>query len=86
MQVFVGRTTNGDSAVVTDFSFLNSVYCWGVFDGATVTLRGSLDNVEWFDLATFTAKGVTGLGVKAPYKRATVSGAGANTNINMNIE
>jgi hypothetical protein len=86
MFIFQGRTTNGASAVTQDSNFINSVFCWGVFAGATVILQGSTDNIEWFDLATFTAKGVIGVGVKCPYKRGFVSGATGTTNINLDIQ
>lgn len=86
MQLFAARTTNGSATATENTSYLQTVYCWGTFDGATVTIEGSPNNTEWFSLTSFTAKGVKGIGVNARYLRGTVSGAGAATSLTLTVE
>lgn len=83
MQLLSARTTNGSGTSIENYSYLQSVYCWGTFDGATVTLEGSPDNSEWFTLTSFSVKGVKGIGVNARYLRGTVSSAGASTSVTL---
>ncbi len=83
MYLLNARTTNGSGTAHENYSYLQSVYCWGTFNGATVTLEGSPDNTEWFSIATFTAKGVKGIGVNARYLRGTVASAGGSTSVQL---
>ncbi len=83
MFLLQARTTNGSGTAMENTSYLQSVYCWGTFDGATVTLEASPDNSEWFTIVTCTAKSVRGIGVNARFLRGTVSGAGASTSVTL---
>lgn len=85
MYLLNARTTNGSGTAQQNYSYLQSIYCWGTFDGATVTLEGSPDNTEWFPILTFAAKGVKGVGINARYLRGTVAGAGAATTVQLLI-
>lgn len=65
-----------------------TVFVWGTFDGATVTIEISPDGVEWFDAPNsdgdpleFTAKGVENIDVQCAYIRAVVTNAGASTEV-----
>lgn len=86
MQLFAARTTNGSGIATPNTSYLQTVYCWGTFDGATVTLEGSPDSTEWFPLTSFTGKAVKGIGLNARFLRGTVSSAGGTTSINLTVE
>lgn len=55
----------------------------GTFDGATVTIEGSMDATEWFTLndsagaaATFTSAGMVALAESPKFIRASVSAVG----------
>ncbi|MFO1242390.1 MAG: hypothetical protein U1E36_04220 [Rickettsiales bacterium] len=70
MQLLAARTSNGSASAIDNTSFLQSIYCWGTFDGCTVTLEGSPNNTDWFTLTSFTAKGVKCIGVNARFLAA----------------
>lgn len=86
MEIFNARTTNGATGSLPNHSYLQSVYCWGNFDGATVSLEASPDGTEWFSVLSFTQKGIKGMGIKARFLRGSVSSAGAATNVNLLVE
>ena len=87
--LLTNQTSDGDgTAIDWNGNKGGEIQIDGTFDGATVTIKGSLDdgvtyteppdNTGQFTSATFEA-----LNLHAPCKiRATVSGAGAGTNIN----
>ncbi len=63
-----------------------SVFVWGVFDGAVVKIQFSPDGETWFDDPTFelqfTAKAIKTQDVSVGvHIRATISSAGASTNL-----
>ncbi len=60
---------------------------WGTFDGATVTIEVSPDEVQWNPLpdGAFTAADVKDLKISTEKIRAVISGAGASTNLNAAI-
>lgn len=60
-------------------------FVWGTFDGATVTPQISPDGNEWFDVTSFTEKGMTVIEAAAGRVRAMVSGAGASTDLNAEL-
>lgn len=63
------------------------IYCDGTFDGATVTVEyGPSSTGPWYtsDDITFTAKGHKGSTLTGrSYMRATVSSAGASTDVSV---
>ena len=65
---------------------IRTVYCWGTFGGATVTLEISLDQVVWFPVTgvSFTEKGVINIEARTRYIRGVV-GAGTSESIDMAI-
>lgn len=65
---------------------LRSIYCFGTFDGATVTVEVSPDNgTTWFaiDLVSFTAKGSMNMEARATDIRGVVAGGGGSEAINL---
>ena len=61
-----------------------SIAVWGSnFDGATVQIQVSPDNVEWIDVTdgAFTETGTKVMENYLPYVRANVSGAGGSTSV-----
>lgn len=83
MYLLNDRTSNGAGTAHENYSYLQTIYCWGTFDGAVVTLEGSPDNNEWFTLTSFAEKGVRGIGVNARYLRGSVASAGASTSVDL---
>lgn len=71
-----------------------SLFVWGVFDGATVTIQVSVDNSKWFDVPSgaFTIAGTVSTDfyrqfqTSAPYIRANVTNVTANTVVNAHYE
>lgn len=60
---------------------LYTMYVWGTFGGATVTLQISPDNVNWFGTnVAITAQGATNVEFRANFVRA-VSTGGAGSSI-----
>lgn len=86
MQLLSQATTNGNSTAHENYAYLQTIYCWGTFDGATITLQASPNNSEWFDVASFTQKTVRGVGLNARYLRANISNAGASTSVYLQAE
>jgi hypothetical protein len=86
MQIFQNVTSNSTSASQENYSYLQTVYCYGDFAGANVILQGSPNGAEWFDLVTFTAKEVIGIGLSVRFLRGVVSGATASTNVTLLVE
>lgn len=86
MRLLQAVTSNTTTTAEENYSYLQTVYCWGTFGGATVTLQGSPDGSEWFDLISFSAKQVVGIGLSARYLRASISGAGGSTSVNLLVE
>lgn len=81
------KTDDGDGTVFQVDIHQAAVFVSGEFDGATVKLLGSPDNVLWFESAdgTFTdvAWAVTTLG--QIYVKGNVSDAGDDTEITMQL-
>jgi len=82
---------NGDSFELLtggkrDKENIRTVFCWGTFGGATVTLEISLDNTVWFPVTgvSFTAKGAVNIEARARYIRGVV-GAGTGEAIDMAV-
>lgn len=86
MQLLEAANSNVVTAAEENYSYLQTIFVWGVFDGATVRLQGSPDGNEWFDLANFNAKEVLGIGLNVRFLRASVTNAGATTNLNLLVE
>ena len=86
MRLLDSADSNVTSAAEENYSYLQTVFVWGDFDGASVSLQGSPDGAEWFELAGFTAKEVLGIGLNVRYLRAQVSEAGASTNLFLLVE
>jgi|LakMenEpi03Aug12_release.lakeMendotaPanAssembly.Ray.scaffolds.fasta_scaffold750303_2 hypothetical protein len=86
MQIFQNVTINSTSDAQENYSYLQTVYCYGVFAGANVTLQGSPNGTEWFDLVTFTAKEVIGIGLSVRFLRGVVSGVTISTNVTLLVE
>lgn len=66
-----------------ELEHLYTLFVWGTFGGATVTLEISFDGVEWFPVSgvSITAKTVVNVEFRAQYVRAVVTG-GAGVSIN----
>jgi hypothetical protein len=86
MIILENITHNYASEAQENFSYLQTVYCYGSFAGASVNLQGSPNGTEWFDLVTFNSKEVIGIGLSVRYLRGVVSGATASTNVNLLVE
>jgi hypothetical protein len=86
MQLLQAATSNTTTAVHENYSYLQTVFCWGTFNGATVTLQGSPEGTEWFDITSFTAKGVIGIGLSVRFLRAVITSAGASTSVTLLVE
>lgn len=89
-------TADGNGAAVDWRKFdkpkPDTVYCWGTFGGATVTLQASPDGTNWLDVTddyddpiTFTAAGIVAVQMSAHAFRGVVSGAGGSTSVSMAI-
>lgn len=77
-------TANGSSAAVEWTGGTGTFWAWGSFGGATVALEASPDGATWFAIGqavTFTQQGVGGFALGPCKLRATLSGAGATTNV-----
>lgn len=92
MYLFQNQTTNGDSIIFgsstrDDVGLTEDyvVYIFGTWDGCSVTIHYSFDNINYSATdtdATFTQNG--GVGIKLPidsYIKATLTGAGVSTDI-----
>lgn len=66
---------------------VQTIYVWGVFDGASVQLQFSADGEEWFTPpnATWTSKTIANLSISAYFIRAVVNDAGVDTNLNLQV-
>lgn len=80
---------NGDSFLLKtggtrDKENLRTVFCWGTFGGATVTVEISLDDTNWFPVASisFTSAGAVNMEARAVYVRGVVAG-GTGESINL---
>lgn len=87
------QTTSANGVAITLKRPLNvpregSLFIFGTFDGATVTIQDSMDGTEWFDVPSgaFTAKSRANYQTHAQYVRAVVSGAGASTSVSAHYE
>lgn len=82
-----GSNGTSDAALMRDVGVdrVDSVYVWGTFDGATVTIQYSPDGTEWFDPEenSFTAKAASAIELNAYQVRAVVSGGGGSESINV---
>jgi hypothetical protein len=83
MQLLQANTTNITTAAQENYSYLQTVFCFGTFNGATVALQGSPDGSEWFDIASFTAKQVIGIGLSVRFLRAAITNAGGTTSVSL---
>lgn len=63
---------------------LRTIFCWGTFGGATVTIEISIDGTNWFAVPSisFTALGTVNMEARAVYVRGVVTG-GTGESINM---
>jgi hypothetical protein len=86
MIILQNVTSNSTSQAQENYSYLQTVYCFGTFGGANVNLQGSPDGVEWFDLINFTNKEVVGIGLSVRFFRAVVTGATATTNLTLLLQ
>lgn len=78
------RTANGSSQVIEWTGGTGTFWAWGTFDGASVALEASPDGTSWISVGSavrFTQDGVGAFALSPCKLRATVSGAGAATNI-----
>jgi hypothetical protein len=86
MIILQNATTNLTSQAQENYSYLQTVYCFGNFAGANVNLQGSPDGVEWFDLVNFSGKQVIGIGLSVRFFRGVVSGATASTAVTLLLQ
>lgn len=77
---------NGSSFEIREWgnrhiSHLYTLFVWGTFGGATVTLQISPDGVEWFDVSgvSVTAKGALNVEFRARFVRAVITGGAGVT-------
>ena len=65
--------------------FSYSIYIYGTFDGATVTLEGSHDNVTFIAItnASWTANSTTNIEFYGNYLRGKVAGGSGSESITM---
>jgi len=63
---------------------IRTVYCWGTFGGATVTVEVSPDGSNWFSVTglSFTSADAINMEVRARYVRGVVTG-GTSPSVNM---
>src|SRR3990167_405785 len=87
---FTARTTDGNSSAVElkpvyrDYTLLVT----GVFNGATVTLQGSIDDATWAALlsaTTVTTVGSVNFQTAVPFLRVNVASSGASTSLNIAV-
>ena len=91
MDIFQNQTSDTVTDAVRLTSGHESVFCWGVFDGATVKLQlcpvdPEQPNADWFDYdeATFTEKSsVNGAIGGNIWVRGVVEDAGLGTSVNL---
>lgn len=77
-----GASVKKEQALNRDLDQFCTLYVWGTFNGATVTLQVSPDNTNWFDSGvSITAQTAQNLEFRAQYMRAIVTG-GASPSIN----
>lgn len=89
--LFSARTTNGNSTAFEtpkrkpNSSQRYSAVVYGTFDGCTVKLQASVDDVTYVDIpdASWTAATVVNLEIRVPYIRASVASAGAGTSVSV---
>jgi len=63
----------------------SAFFAYGTWDTATLTVEVLHDGTNWFTLDTFTADGYSMKDVVANHIRASVSSAGASTDVNCDI-
>ncbi len=86
MRLFHHQRDNGVSAIEESHTYLHTAYCWGVFDGARITLQVSPDEQEWFDVVMFRHKQVHPLRLGTRYFRAVLDSVGTKTCVNLLVE
>lgn len=86
MQLLQSATSNITTSAQENYSYLQTIYCYGTFGGASVLLQGSPNGIEWFDLVTFTTKQVVGIGLNVRHLRAVITGATGTTNVTLLVE
>lgn len=79
--MFSGQTANGQSATVSWTGGSGFYRAWGTFGGATLKLQASFDGVEWFDVVTHIAKGITHFTLPACQLRSDLSAVTGTTSI-----
>lgn len=93
-RLFTNRTTDGVSTskaipdqVQGEPSFSGTLYAYGVFDGATLSAEGSIDDATWATIpaASLTAVGVIRFTFEGKHVRARVAGAGGLTSITADL-
>jgi len=81
---FVDQQTDDQSAATDWSGGAGTFWVWGTFDGASISLEASPDGSNWFvlgDAVSFTEKGVGAFQLGPCRLRATLTGAGAATNV-----
>lgn len=86
MQILQNISTNSIGISQENYSYLQTVYCYGTFAGAMVILQGSPNGTEWFDLVSFSEKEVVGIGLSVRFLRGVVANATISTNITLLVE
>ncbi len=85
MKLLDTATANGAGEARENTSYLQTVFCWGTFDGATVTLEASPNNSDWFTVLSLSEKAVKGVGLNARFLRGSVSGVGGATSVHLTL-
>ena len=94
--LFTAATANGNSTVRSGIDFRataqKTIYAWGTWNGATLSIETSPDNVNWFPAKNyagtalaFTANGSDGLAIESDYIRAVITNAGGSTSLSAAI-
>lgn len=84
-------TANGSGTVLpinrrsTETNGNSTLYVFGTFNSATVTVQASIDNSTWLDVGAYTVATLVNTTIKAKYFRAVVSSAGASTSVSAHI-
>mgnify|MGYP003386171893 CR=1 FL=1 len=89
MKILENATQDSEGEPVVFPGGLATVYCWGVFAGATLKLSISPDKTNWFDMDGFTLSGPIkpkNLQISDCWLKGQVIGGGPNTNINLMLK
>ena len=85
VRLFSNVTSNTDSNSIQVTGFVGSVYAFGTFNGATVAVQCSADNLNWLEDANvaFTQNTVRNLDVTGFIRGNCRSVIGSQTNVNL---